>query len=60
MWMREAGKEIVQLDDHALQARVEVVNLFYRVNPAQKERVIRALRARGHVVGYLGGGKAAA
>ncbi len=50
------GKEIAQLDDHALQARVEAVNLFCRVNPAQKERVIRALRARGHVVGYLGDG----
>ena len=50
------GKEIAQMDDHALQARVESVNLFCRVNPAQKERVIRALKARGHVVGYLGDG----
>jgi len=50
------GKEIAQLDDHALQARVESANLFCRVNPAQKERVIRALKARGHVVGYLGDG----
>jgi Mg2+-importing ATPase len=50
------GKEIAQLDDHALQARVEAANLFCRVNPAQKERVIRALKARGHVVGYLGDG----
>ncbi len=50
------GKEIALLDDHALQARVEANNLFCRVNPAQKERVIRALRARGHVVGYLGDG----
>ena len=44
------------MDDHALQARVETANLFCRVNPAQKERVIRALKARGHVVGYLGDG----
>ena len=50
------GKEIAQLDDHALQARVETANLFCRVNPVQKERVIRALKARGHVVGYLGDG----
>jgi Mg2+-importing ATPase len=50
------GKEIAQLDDHALQARVEAANLFCRVNPAEKERVIRALKARGHVVGYLGDG----
>ena len=50
------GKEIAQMDDHALQARVETANLFCRVNPAQKERVIQALKARGHVVGYLGDG----
>ena len=50
------GKDIAQMDDHALQARVESVNVFCRVNPAQKERVIRALKARHHVVGYLGDG----
>lgn len=50
------GQEIAGMDDHALQARVEAANLFCRVNPAQKERVIRALRARGHVVGYMGDG----
>lgn len=51
-----SGKEIALLDEHALRARVETANLFCRVNPAQKERVISALRARGHVVGYLGDG----
>ncbi|TAJ16459.1 MAG: HAD family hydrolase, partial [Rugosibacter sp.] len=50
------GKEIAQMDDHALQARVETANLFCRVNPTEKERVIRALKARGHVVGYMGDG----
>ena len=50
------GKEIAQMDDHTLRARVEAANLFCRVNPSQKDRVIQALRARGHVVGYLGDG----
>lgn len=50
------GQDIAEMDDHALQARVEGCNLFCRVNPAQKERVIRALKVRGHVVGYLGDG----
>ncbi|MGA7179369.1 MAG: magnesium-translocating P-type ATPase [Thiobacillaceae bacterium] len=50
------GKEIAQMDDYALQGRVDTTNLFCRVNPTQKERVIRALKARGHVVGYLGDG----
>ena len=50
------GKEIAQLDDSALRIRVETANLFCRVNPSQKDRVILALKARGHVVGYLGDG----
>jgi Mg2+-importing ATPase len=50
------GKEIEQMDDYTLAARVQAANLFCRVNPAQKDRVIRALKARGHVVGYLGDG----
>lgn len=50
------GKEMEAMDDTALRVRVEKANLFCRVNPAQKERVILALKARGHVVGYLGDG----
>lgn len=50
------GSELNQLDDHALQARVQSVNLFCRVNPAQKTRIIAALKARGKVVGFLGDG----
>jgi Mg2+-importing ATPase len=50
------GKEVAQMDDHALRARVATANLFCRVNPSQKDRIILALKARGHVVGYLGDG----
>ena len=50
------GKEIAQMDDLSLRNQVETANLFCRVNPAQKERVILALKANGHVVGYLGDG----
>jgi P-type Mg2+ transporter len=50
------GKEIAQMDDSALRIRVETANLFCRVNPSQKDRVILALKARGHVVGYMGDG----
>ena len=50
------GAEIAQMNEEALRARVEAVNLFCRVNPAQKNRVIQALRARGHVVGCMGDG----
>jgi len=50
------GTELAAMNDDALRARVEQVNLFCRVNPAQKNRIILALKARGHVVGYLGDG----
>ncbi|MDE2586504.1 MAG: HAD-IC family P-type ATPase, partial [Betaproteobacteria bacterium] len=50
------GRDIAAMDDAALRVRAETANLFCRVNPAQKERVILALKARGQVVGYLGDG----
>jgi len=50
------GSEIERLDQSALPARVASANIFCRLNPSQKERVITALRASGHVVGYLGDG----
>jgi Mg2+-importing ATPase len=50
------GPEVAALDDDSLFARVETTNLFCRVTPAQKNRILRALQARGHVVGFLGDG----
>lgn len=50
------GVELNQLDDQALAARVLSCNLYCRVNPAQKTRVISALKARGKTVGFLGDG----
>lgn len=50
------GSEVAAMHDDALRARVESVNLFCRVNPSQKNRIILALKAHGHVVGYLGDG----
>ena len=50
------GPEIQEMDDHALAAHVEIVDLFCRVAPAQKNRIILALKRRGRVVGYLGDG----
>jgi P-type Mg2+ transporter len=50
------GAEMQGMDDHALSAVVENMNLFCRVNPTQKNRVILALKQRGSVVGYMGDG----
>jgi len=50
------GREIADLNSLTLQRRVEQANLFCRVSPSQKESVILALKANGHVVGYMGDG----
>ncbi|MES2190952.1 MAG: magnesium-translocating P-type ATPase [Pseudomonadota bacterium] len=50
------GEELSHMDEAALRARVGRTTLFCRVNPTQKNRIILALKARGHVVGYLGDG----
>ncbi|NNB87878.1 magnesium-translocating P-type ATPase [Corallococcus exiguus] len=50
------GAEVALLDDPGLRARAEDTTIFARVSPSQKSRILRALRQRGHVVGYLGDG----
>jgi len=50
------GEEIAGLSDLALAARVETVDLYARVTPDQKTRIVRALAARGHTVGFMGDG----
>ncbi|MBI3530820.1 MAG: magnesium-translocating P-type ATPase [Betaproteobacteria bacterium] len=50
------GAEIERINDDGLAARAEQANLFCRVSPAQKNRIILALKSRRHVVGYLGDG----
>jgi Mg2+-importing ATPase len=44
------------MDVQALAQLVESVDVFARLSPAQKYRILRTLRAQGHVVGFLGDG----
>ena len=50
------SSEIENIDDDALARIVEKADIFTRVNPAQKNRIMNALKANGHVVGYIGDG----
>jgi P-type Mg2+ transporter len=50
------GAQIDALDEHALRVQAKHANVFCRVSPPQKSRVLHALRASGHVVGFLGDG----
>ncbi|MGB9604368.1 MAG: magnesium-translocating P-type ATPase, partial [Bryobacteraceae bacterium] len=50
------GEQVDSMDDAVLAWYAEQGALFARMSPQQKNRVILALKARGHVVGYLGDG----
>ena len=50
------GSEIDKLSDYELSKLVEEVDIFARMNPIQKERVVSILRKNGHSVGYMGDG----
>ena len=50
------GNQVDAMDDAAVAYQAENGAIFARVSPEQKNRVILALKARGHVVGYMGDG----
>lgn len=50
------GAVIDTLDDAALRERVRTTTVFAKANPVQKSRIVRALQAEGHTVGFLGDG----
>jgi len=50
------GDELTTISDSALARVVEETNVFARVTPEQKNRVMVALRKNGHVVGFMGDG----
>jgi len=50
------GQQIEAMDDAILGDRVEGTTIFAKLSPLQKSRIIKALRGRGHVVGFMGDG----
>ena len=50
------GEELETMSEPALGHVAEQASVFARVSPVQKLRILRALKHRGHVVGYLGDG----
>ncbi len=50
------GREIAGMTDEALKAVALRANIFARINPQQKERIILLLKKTGKAVGYLGDG----
>jgi len=50
------GEDVESMRDEALWHAVSSTSVFAEVDPGQKERIIRALRRTGHVVGFIGDG----
>src|SRR6202166_4853032 len=50
------GGDVEKMSDAELAEAAEKATLFARLSPADKERVIRVLRDKGHVVGFMGDG----
>ncbi len=50
------GKDIGKLSDEELKEKVLGISIFAKLSPYDKERIIKSLRASGHVVGFLGDG----
>ncbi len=51
-----SGSDIADLSDEALAVQVRTIDAFGRLEPDQKSRLIKALRASGEIVGFLGDG----
>ncbi|WP_324781016.1 magnesium-translocating P-type ATPase [Thiobacillus sedimenti] len=50
------GSDIERLEDSELGRAIEAANVFARLTPGHKERIVRLLKQNGHVVGFMGDG----
>ena len=50
------GNDIERMSDAELAVAVETTNVFAKLTPTHKERIVRLLKANGHVVGFMGDG----
>ena len=50
------GQDIAAMDDEQLAREAEYTQVFAKLTPDQKTRIVSILRENGHVVGYMGDG----
>ncbi|CAM2901106.1 magnesium-translocating P-type ATPase [Hathewaya histolytica] len=50
------GSDIEKMDDEELAIKAESTTVFAKLSPLDKERIIKALKSRGNVVGFMGDG----
>ncbi len=51
-----SGSDVESMSDAALCEAVQSCDLFSKLSPSQKKRVVGALQKNGHTVGYMGDG----
>jgi Mg2+-importing ATPase len=51
-----SGPKVETMSDADLADAAELTTLFVRLSPAHKQRIIKALQSRKHVVGFIGDG----
>jgi Mg2+-importing ATPase len=50
------GSQVETMSDPQLAEAVETSDVFARLSPAHKQRIVQALQRKGHVVGFIGDG----
>jgi Mg2+-importing ATPase len=50
------GRDVETMTDPQLIEAVETTDVFARLSPAHKQRIVKALQGKGHVVGFMGDG----
>ncbi|HVV70778.1 MAG TPA: HAD-IC family P-type ATPase, partial [Verrucomicrobiae bacterium] len=50
------GSQVEAMSDPQLAEAVESTDVFARLSPAHKQRIVQALQRKGHVVGFMGDG----
>jgi P-type Mg2+ transporter len=50
------GNEVEKMSDAELSESVDRLNVFARLSPAHKQRIVKALQKKGHTVGFMGDG----
>ncbi|MDN6517842.1 MAG: magnesium-translocating P-type ATPase, partial [Enterococcus sp.] len=50
------GNQIDDMSEDELYQAAEKINLFAKLNPMQKSRIIESLQSKGHTVGFMGDG----
>jgi Mg2+-importing ATPase len=50
------GSDVENMSDEELSSLVDTTNVFAKLSPLQKSRILKVLQDKGHTVGYMGDG----